>query len=270
MRKFRLNCLSALRVVIVQATALPQRAAGAPAPQEGWDVAVYPILVWVPLGIPPPCRGRTPQRLASYHGRRGAAAVDHPVERYNAPGGPAGTHALSWNVYTAFAWPLRGRDSASLESMCSTLDGARRCSTRSIGSSPGAMRRNAGQIHSGTAWRLECARGDAGSRTVCAPVRGCQTAGSLPVGVVVHPTNRSHAQLDPRAVLATHDSHCKRGARGAMLPRRTPLRGVQRTSNVGLKQAMPSTRICSILFHPVEGHGVARVRSGRSSAEPVR
>ena len=125
MRKFRLNCLSALRVVIVQATALPQRAAGAPAPQEGWDVAVYPILVWVPLGIPPPCRGRTPQRLASYHGRRGAAAVDQPVERYNAPGGPAGTHALSRNVYTAFAWPLRGRDSASLESMCSTLDGAR-------------------------------------------------------------------------------------------------------------------------------------------------
>ena len=38
-----------------------------------------------------------------------------------------------------------------------------------------------------------------------------------------------------------------------MLPCRTPLQGVQRTSNVGLKQAIPSTTIRSILFHPVEG-----------------
>ena len=51
MRKIRLHCLTALCVVIVQIAALPQRAAGAPAPQEGWDVAVYPILAWVPLGI---------------------------------------------------------------------------------------------------------------------------------------------------------------------------------------------------------------------------
>jgi hypothetical protein len=49
MRKIRLN-LTALCVVLVQAAALPQGAA-AQAPQEGWDVAVYPILAWVPLGI---------------------------------------------------------------------------------------------------------------------------------------------------------------------------------------------------------------------------
>ena len=47
----RLNCLTALCVVIVQVAALAQGTAGAPAPQEGWDVAVYPILAWVPLGI---------------------------------------------------------------------------------------------------------------------------------------------------------------------------------------------------------------------------
>jgi hypothetical protein len=51
MRNIRLNCLTALCVVMIQLAALPQRAAGAPAPQEGWDVAVYPILAWVPLGI---------------------------------------------------------------------------------------------------------------------------------------------------------------------------------------------------------------------------
>jgi hypothetical protein len=51
MNKIRLNCLTALCVMIVQVTALPQRAAGAQAPQEGWDVNVYPILAWVPLGI---------------------------------------------------------------------------------------------------------------------------------------------------------------------------------------------------------------------------
>ena len=50
MYKIRVNRLAALFVVIVAVTALPQRAA-AQAPQEGWDVAVYPLLVWVPLGI---------------------------------------------------------------------------------------------------------------------------------------------------------------------------------------------------------------------------
>src|SRR5687768_7516536 len=51
MRKIRRNCLIALCIVFVQVAALPQGAAGAQAPQEGWDVAVYPILAWVPLGI---------------------------------------------------------------------------------------------------------------------------------------------------------------------------------------------------------------------------
>jgi hypothetical protein len=51
MHKIRFNCLTALCVVIVQMVALPQRAAGAEAAQAGWDVAVYPVLAWVPLGI---------------------------------------------------------------------------------------------------------------------------------------------------------------------------------------------------------------------------
>jgi len=51
MRKIRVNCLAVLCVVIVQVAALPQRAAAAQASQEGWDVAVYPFLAWVPLGI---------------------------------------------------------------------------------------------------------------------------------------------------------------------------------------------------------------------------
>src|SRR6266850_1303432 len=51
MLKIRLHRLTALCVVIVQVAALPQRAAAAQAPQAGWDVAVYPILAWVPLGI---------------------------------------------------------------------------------------------------------------------------------------------------------------------------------------------------------------------------
>ena len=50
MRKTRLHGLTALCVVIVQVAALPQ-SAGAQVPQDGWDVAVYPILAWVPLGI---------------------------------------------------------------------------------------------------------------------------------------------------------------------------------------------------------------------------
>jgi hypothetical protein len=51
MRAIRLNCLTVLCVVMIQFAMLPQAAAAAPAPQQGWDVAVYPILVWVPLGI---------------------------------------------------------------------------------------------------------------------------------------------------------------------------------------------------------------------------
>jgi hypothetical protein len=50
MPKFRLHCLTALCVVIVAVAALPQ-SARAQASQDGWDFAVYPILVWVPLGI---------------------------------------------------------------------------------------------------------------------------------------------------------------------------------------------------------------------------
>jgi hypothetical protein len=50
MRMIRLACLTALCVVMVQGAALAQGAAAAP-PQHGWDVGVYPVLVWVPLGI---------------------------------------------------------------------------------------------------------------------------------------------------------------------------------------------------------------------------
>src|SRR5215203_3890140 len=48
MRKLRFG-LTALCVVIAQVAAPPR--AGAQVTQEGWDVAVYPILAWVPLGI---------------------------------------------------------------------------------------------------------------------------------------------------------------------------------------------------------------------------
>ena len=51
MRMIRLTCLTALCAVIVQGAALAQSAAGTPARQEGWDVGVYPVFVWVPLGI---------------------------------------------------------------------------------------------------------------------------------------------------------------------------------------------------------------------------
>jgi hypothetical protein len=51
MRHIRLHRLMILCVVFLHAVALPQRAAGAPADQEGWDVAVYPILAWLPLSI---------------------------------------------------------------------------------------------------------------------------------------------------------------------------------------------------------------------------
>jgi hypothetical protein len=51
MCKTRLNCLTALCVLIVQVAAQAKGAAQAPAPQEGWDVAVYPIFAWVPLEI---------------------------------------------------------------------------------------------------------------------------------------------------------------------------------------------------------------------------
>ena len=51
MREIRFNCLAAICVVMIQLAALPTAAAAAPAPQQGWDVTVYPILAWVPLGI---------------------------------------------------------------------------------------------------------------------------------------------------------------------------------------------------------------------------
>ena len=51
MSQIRLHCLTILCAVIVQAAALPQPAAAAPADPEGWDVAVYPILAWLPLSI---------------------------------------------------------------------------------------------------------------------------------------------------------------------------------------------------------------------------
>ena len=43
--------LTVLCVIILHAVALPLRAAGAPADHEGWNVAVYPILAWLPLSI---------------------------------------------------------------------------------------------------------------------------------------------------------------------------------------------------------------------------
>ncbi len=51
MHMIRLKCLTALLAVIFQMAALPQAAAGGQAPQEGWNVAVYPILAWVPIGL---------------------------------------------------------------------------------------------------------------------------------------------------------------------------------------------------------------------------
>jgi hypothetical protein len=51
MRQIRLACLNFVCVVLIQFAFLPQPAAAAPPPQQGWDVAVYPILAWVPLGI---------------------------------------------------------------------------------------------------------------------------------------------------------------------------------------------------------------------------
>jgi hypothetical protein len=50
MRTIRRHCLTGLCLVIIQIAALPQRA-GAQAAPAGWDVSVYPILAWVPLGI---------------------------------------------------------------------------------------------------------------------------------------------------------------------------------------------------------------------------
>ena len=50
MHKIRHHFLTALCVVIVHIAALPQ-SAGAQDRPDGWNVAVYPILAWVPLGI---------------------------------------------------------------------------------------------------------------------------------------------------------------------------------------------------------------------------
>jgi hypothetical protein len=51
MSKTRLNCLITLCVLIAEVAAHAQGASPSPAPQEGWDVAVYPIFAWMPLGI---------------------------------------------------------------------------------------------------------------------------------------------------------------------------------------------------------------------------
>jgi hypothetical protein len=50
MHMIRRYCLTALCVMIVQIAAVPQRA-DAQDRQEGWNVAVYPVLAWVPLSI---------------------------------------------------------------------------------------------------------------------------------------------------------------------------------------------------------------------------
>jgi hypothetical protein len=50
MHRIRHHFLTALCVVIVHIAALPQ-SAGAQDRPDGWNVAVYPILAWVPLGI---------------------------------------------------------------------------------------------------------------------------------------------------------------------------------------------------------------------------
>jgi hypothetical protein len=50
MRKIRLRCLTVLFFVMIEFAALPQSVA-AQTQQGDWDVAVYPILAWLPLGI---------------------------------------------------------------------------------------------------------------------------------------------------------------------------------------------------------------------------
>jgi hypothetical protein len=51
MHRIRIVCLTALCVAALNGAARAQCAARAPSAPEGWDVAVYPILAWVPLGI---------------------------------------------------------------------------------------------------------------------------------------------------------------------------------------------------------------------------
>ena len=51
MRQIRLNCLAAVCITTLLTAAMPKDAEGAQAAQQGWDIAVYPILVWVPLDI---------------------------------------------------------------------------------------------------------------------------------------------------------------------------------------------------------------------------
>jgi hypothetical protein len=51
MRMFRIVLLAAVCVVGLFDVARAQSAAQAAAARDGWDVAVYPVLVWVPLGI---------------------------------------------------------------------------------------------------------------------------------------------------------------------------------------------------------------------------
>src|SRR5204862_7009095 len=50
MRRCRFRTLMAVCVVLMQLGALPQRAYAQNA-HDDWDVSVYPIFVWVPLGI---------------------------------------------------------------------------------------------------------------------------------------------------------------------------------------------------------------------------
>jgi hypothetical protein len=51
MHRIRIVCMTALWLAALNGAARAQSAVGAPSAQEGWDVAVYPILAWVPLGI---------------------------------------------------------------------------------------------------------------------------------------------------------------------------------------------------------------------------
>ena len=50
MHRIRRYCLAALCVVIVHMAVLPH-SASAQGRQDGWEVAVYPVLAWVPLSI---------------------------------------------------------------------------------------------------------------------------------------------------------------------------------------------------------------------------
>jgi hypothetical protein len=51
MRTLRIALLAAVCVIGLNSAAQAQALAPVPSPDHGWDVAVYPVLAWVPLGI---------------------------------------------------------------------------------------------------------------------------------------------------------------------------------------------------------------------------